>query len=117
MIADLGGHDTDLRQQNVSDPPVAEKVIMKKLLDALADPTLVARIFNRALAENNTRHLPEYESIPVQDKEEPELHDAAHIENSVMLETAAPCLPYSVDVSTNEAGMVHMLHLKVRAFK
>ncbi|KAL8212516.1 UNVERIFIED_CONTAM: hypothetical protein K2H54_049693 [Gekko kuhli] len=120
IIADLGGRDTDLRQQNVPDSPVTENVISKKVLDALADPDFLARILNHALAENNTRQLPEYESIPAQIKEEPELPDAAHIENvqfkdsqsSVMLETTAPCLLHSVDVSANEAGLDHMLHLK-----
>ncbi|XP_015265532.1 PREDICTED: protein TASOR isoform X2 [Gekko japonicus] len=120
IIADLGGRDTDLRQQNVPDSSVTESVISKKVLDALADPDFLARFLNHALAENNTRQLPEYESIPAQVKEEPELPNAAHIENvqfkdsqsSVMLETTAPCLLQSVDVSANEAGMDHMLHLK-----
>ncbi|XP_077181611.1 protein TASOR isoform X2 [Paroedura picta] len=122
IIADLGGRDTDLRQQSVSDHPVTESVVLKNLLGALlADPScLSARLLNHGLAENNTKQVPEYESIPGQVKEEPELSDAAHVENeqlkgyqsSVMFETTAPCLPYSVDASTNEAGMDNMLHLK-----
>ncbi|XP_060095726.1 protein TASOR isoform X2 [Heteronotia binoei] len=119
IIADLGGRDTDLRQQNVSDLPVTENVNYKKILDVLNDPS-VTRFLTHALAENNTRQLPEYESIPAQVKEEPKFPDAAHVENvqykdsqsSVMLETTAACLPYSFDASTNEADMDHMLHLK-----
>lgn len=120
IIADLGGRDTDLRQQNVSDPPVTDNVLVKKLLDIwLADPdSPLARYLN------NVKQLPEYEPIPAQVKE-PELPDAAPAENVqfkdsqsfVMLETTAPCLPYSIDASANEVGTDHMLHLKVSSFK
>ncbi|XP_054832192.1 protein TASOR isoform X2 [Eublepharis macularius] len=68
IIADLGGCDTDLRQQNVSDPPVIDNVVFKKFLDELAVPdSLLTRLFNHALAENNTRQPPEYNSIPAQE--------------------------------------------------
>nr|XP_056709254.1 protein TASOR [Euleptes europaea] len=119
MIADLGGHDTDLRQQNVSDPAVAEDNVYKQLLNVLAFPDSplapLARLFNHALVENNTRQSSEYDSISVPVKEEPEFPDGVQFKDSrssIMLETTAPCLPYSVDVCTNEAGMDHILHLK-----
>ncbi|XP_048344122.1 protein TASOR isoform X2 [Sphaerodactylus townsendi] len=121
IIADLGGRDTDLRQQNVSDLPVAENMVAKNFLYELSDPdSPLARFLKQALSGNNTRQPSEYDSISVQVKEEPDLPDSVSVENvqfkdtqsSIMLETTAPCLPYSADVSTNEAGMDHMLHLK-----
>ncbi|XP_053152263.1 protein TASOR isoform X2 [Hemicordylus capensis] len=122
IIADLGGRDTDLRQQNVSDPPIADTSgVLRLISEVLTNPeSPLARRINQALAENNSRQAAEYNCIPPQVKEEPELPNIANIENvqlkdpqsPVNLAADASCLPYSVDVSTSEAEIDHMLHFK-----
>ncbi|XP_062977365.1 protein TASOR isoform X2 [Elgaria multicarinata webbii] len=120
VIADLGGRDTDLRQQNVSETPVN---VLKLLAQVLANPDLpFAGLVKQVLAENYSRQTPEYNPFPVKEEpeEDPELPNTIHVENTqfkdpqnpVKLETNAPCLPYSIDVSNSEADTDHMLHLK-----
>ncbi|XP_044307283.1 protein TASOR isoform X2 [Varanus komodoensis] len=111
VIADLGGRDTDLRQQNVSEPPVTDLTdVLKLLSEMLTNADLpLARFVKQASAESYSRHTLGYNSNPV--KEEPE-EGPVDPQNVVKLETSAPCLPYSVDVSNNEADIDRMLHLK-----
>ncbi|KFV50616.1 Protein FAM208A, partial [Tyto alba] len=131
----LGGHDTDLRQQDVSDAAVTDTHgLIKLLLETLASAghldSSLARSVNQALGistdeiEEDMRQKYEYESIPAQDKDDHELPDTAQAENvnfkdpqsPVVLETDVTCLPYPVDVdlrlSANEVGIEHTLHLK-----
>ncbi|XP_074952254.1 protein TASOR isoform X2 [Phalacrocorax aristotelis] len=131
----LGGHDTDLRQHDVSDPAVTDTHgLIKLLLETLASAghldSSLARSVNQALGlstdeiEEDMRQKYEYESIPAQDRDDHELPNTAQAENinfkdpqsPVMLETDAACLSYPVDVdlrlSANEVGLEHMLHLK-----
>lgn len=122
MIADFGGHDTDLRQQNVSDPSVPDTHnIVKLLIEALTYPdSPLARIINQNVAQNNSRPAVEYNSIQPQVKEEAEHSNTVHVDSiqfkdhqsPVMLETDATCLPYSVSIS--EADADNVLRLKVR---
>ncbi|NXC68109.1 TASOR protein, partial [Anhinga anhinga] len=130
-----GGHDTDLRQQDVSDPAVTDTHgLIKLLLETLASAghldSSLARSINQALGlstdeiEEDMRQKYECESIPAQDKDDHELPNTAQAENinfkdpqsPVMLETDAACLPYPVDVdlqlSANEVGLEQMLRLK-----
>nr|XP_009482663.1 PREDICTED: protein FAM208A-like [Pelecanus crispus] len=132
----LGGRDTDLRQQDVSDPAVTDTHgLIKLLLETLASAghldSSLARSVNQALGlstdeiEEDMRQKYEYESIPAQDKDDHELPNTAQAENvnfkdpqsPVILETDAACLPYPVDVdlrlSANEVGLEHTLRLKV----
>ncbi|XP_050760931.1 protein TASOR isoform X1 [Gymnogyps californianus] len=131
----LGGHDTDLRQQDVFDPAVTDTHgLIKLLLETLASAghldSSLARSVNQALGlstdeiEEDMRQKYEYESIPAQDKDDHELPNTAQAENvnfkdpqsPVILETDAACLPYPVDVdlrlSANEVGLEHTLRLK-----
>ncbi|NXI99425.1 TASOR protein, partial [Psophia crepitans] len=131
----LGGHDTDLRQQDVSNPAVTDTHgLIKLLLETLASAghldSSLARSVNQALGlstdeiEEDMRQKYEYESIPAQDKDDHELLNTAQAENvnfkdpqsPVIMETDATCLPYPVDVdlrlSANEVGLEHTLHLK-----
>ncbi|KFP60504.1 Protein FAM208A, partial [Cariama cristata] len=131
----LVGHDTDLRQQDVSDPAVTDTHgLIKLLLETLASAghldSSLARSVNQALGlstdeiEEEMRQKHEYESIPAQDKDDHELPNTAQAENvnfkdpqsPVILETDAACLPYPVDVdlrlSANEVGLEHTLRLK-----
>uniref|UniRef100_A0A8B9I2R5 Transcription activation suppressor n=1 Tax=Anser brachyrhynchus TaxID=132585 RepID=A0A8B9I2R5_9AVES len=135
IITGLGGHDTDLRQQDVSDPAVTDTHgLIKLLLETLASSghvdSSLARSVNQALGlnadeiEEDMRQKYEYESIPAQDRDDHELPNAVQAENvnfkdpqsPVMLETDAACLPYPIDVdlrlSANEVGLEHTLHLK-----
>ncbi|NXT85615.1 TASOR protein, partial [Zapornia atra] len=131
----LGGHDTDLRQQDVSNPAVTDTHgLIKLLLETLAsggrlDPSL-AQSVNQALGlstdeiEEDMRQKYEYESIPAQDKDDHELPNTAQVENvnykdqpsPMILETEATCLAYPVDVglqlSASEVGLEHTLRLK-----
>ncbi|KFQ07422.1 Protein FAM208A, partial [Leptosomus discolor] len=132
----IGGHDTDLRQQDVSDPAVTDTHgLIKLLLETLASAghldSSLARSVNQALGlstdeiEEEVRQKYEYESIPAQDKDDHELPNTAQAENvnskdpqsPLILETDAACVPYPVDVdlqlSANEVGLEHMLRLKV----
>ncbi|NXX75797.1 TASOR protein, partial [Urocolius indicus] len=131
----LGGHDTGLRQQDVSDPAVTDTHgLIKLLLETLASAghldSSLAQSVNQALGlstdeiEEDMRQKYEYESIPAQDKDGHELPNTAQAENvnfkdpqsPVTLETDVTCLPYPVDVdvqlSANEVGLEHTLHLK-----
>ncbi|KAM6387345.1 protein TASOR isoform 2-T2 [Pluvialis apricaria] len=131
----LGGHDTDLRQEDVSDPAVTDTHgLIKLLLETLASAghldSSLARSVNQALGlstdeiEEDMRQKYEYESIPAQDKDDHELPHTAQAENvnfkdpqsPVILETDVACLPYPVDVdlrlSANEVGLEHTLRLK-----
>ncbi|NXG73583.1 TASOR protein, partial [Baryphthengus martii] len=131
----LGGHDTDLRQQDVSDPAVTDTHgLIKLLLETLASAghldSSLARSVNQALGlstdeiEEDVRQKYEYESIPAQDKDDHEFPNTAEAENvnfkdpqsPIMLESDAACLPYPVDVdlrlSANEVGLEHTLRLK-----
>ncbi|KAM6325559.1 protein TASOR isoform 2-T2 [Podargus strigoides] len=131
----LGGHDTDLRQQDVSDPAVTDthgliKVLLESLASAGHLDSSLARSVNQALGlstdeiEEDMRQKYEYESIPAQDKDDHELPNTAQAENvnfkdpqsPVTLETDATCLPYPVDVdlrlSANEVGLEHTQRLK-----
>uniref|UniRef100_A0A8B9BIG7 Transcription activation suppressor n=1 Tax=Anser brachyrhynchus TaxID=132585 RepID=A0A8B9BIG7_9AVES len=117
IITGLGGHDTDLRQQDVSDPAVTDTHgLIKLLLETLASSghvdSSLARSVNQALGlnadeiEEDMRQKYEYESIPAQDRDDHELPNAVQAENvnfkdpqsPVMLETDAACLPYPIDV-------------------
>ncbi|XP_075618124.1 protein TASOR isoform X1 [Balearica regulorum gibbericeps] len=131
----LGGHDTDLRQQDVSSPAVTDTHgLIKLLLETLASAghldSSLARSVNQALGlstdeiEEDMRQKYEYESIQAQDKDDHELPNTAQAENvnfkdpqsPVILEADAACLPYPVDVdlrlSANEVGLEHTLRLK-----
>ncbi|XP_067400290.1 protein TASOR isoform X3 [Emydura macquarii macquarii] len=134
IITGLGGHDTDLRQQDATDPAVTDTHgLIKLLLETLASAghldSSLARSVNQALGLDtdeieDLRQKHEYESIPAQDKEEHALPNIAQAENvnfkdphsPVMLETEATCLAYPTDVdlrlSANEVGIDHTLRLK-----
>uniref|UniRef100_A0ABM5FJY2 Protein TASOR isoform X3 n=1 Tax=Pogona vitticeps TaxID=103695 RepID=A0ABM5FJY2_9SAUR len=121
VIDYLGGHDTDLRQ-NVSEPSVADCTVLKLLSEILSNmDTPLGRFVKQSSAENYSRQNVEYSPNPLQVKQEPEIPGRAHVENipfrdshsPVKLETSAPCLPYSLDISTTEADTTfHMTHLK-----
>ncbi|XP_074908675.1 protein TASOR isoform X3 [Buteo buteo] len=131
----LGGHDTDLRQQDISDPAVTDTPgLIKLLLESLASAghldSSLARSVYQALGlstdeiEEDMRQKYEYESIPAQDKDDHELPNTAQAEHvnfkdpqsPGILETDAACLPYPVDVdlrlSANEVGLEHTLRIK-----
>ncbi|XP_074861700.1 protein TASOR isoform X2 [Carettochelys insculpta] len=133
LITGLGGHDTDLRQQDASDPAVTDTHgLIKLLLETLASAgrldTSLARSVNQALGLDPDeiealRQKREYESIPVQDKEEHVFPNIAQDENvnfkdpqsPVMLETEThAAYPTDVDLrlSAGEVSMDHTLHLK-----
>ncbi|NXD68257.1 TASOR protein, partial [Eolophus roseicapillus] len=129
----LGGHDPDLRQQDVPNPAVADPHgLIKLLLETLASAghldSSLARSVNQTLGlssdEEDMRQKYEYESIPAQDTDDHVLPNTAQAENlhfkdpqsPVILETDVACLPYPVDVdlqlSANEVGLEQALHLK-----
>lgn len=133
MNSDHGGHESDFRQADVSDP--AADTLIKALLETLAvrwDPAL-AQSISQALAlgteeiEEDIRQKYEYESIPAQDRDDHELPNTAQADSvtftdpqsPAMLEADGLCLPYPIDVSLqlppNEAGLEHTLHLQVSA--
>ncbi|NXL84748.1 TASOR protein, partial [Alectura lathami] len=135
IISDLGGHDTDFRQQDVCDPAVSDTHgLVKLLLETLAtsgqvDPSLEQSV-NQALGlntdetEEDMRQNYDYESIPAHNKSGHELPNAAqaeHVnfkdpESPMMLESDAACLPYSIDVDlrlpAGEVSLDHTLHFK-----
>ncbi|XP_074769926.1 protein TASOR isoform X3 [Athene noctua] len=134
----LGGHDTDLRQQDVSDAAVTDtNGLIKLLSETLASAghldASLARSVNQALGlsaddiEEDMRQKYEYESIPAQDKDDHELPNTAQAENVTfkdlqspgVLETDVACLPYPADVdlrlSANEVGLEHTLKLQSEA--
>ncbi|XP_063147840.1 protein TASOR isoform X4 [Candoia aspera] len=121
VIADLGGRDTDLRQQNVADPAITDlSGVLKLLSDVLTNADFqTARLIKQPSLENYSRRTVEYNPIPPKIKKEPELPNTTN-ENTqfkdpqspVKLEKSAPCLPNSLDVSTTETDPDHILHLK-----
>ncbi|NXW53520.1 TASOR protein, partial [Eurystomus gularis] len=131
----LGGHEADLRQQDVSDPAVTDTHgLLKLLLETLASAghvdSSLARSVNQVLGlstdeiEEDMRQKYEYESIPAQEKDDLELPNTAQAENvnfkdpqsPAILETDATCLLYPVDVDlrlpANEVGLEHTPRLK-----
>ncbi|NWV77976.1 TASOR protein, partial [Dasyornis broadbenti] len=135
MNSDHGGHESDFRQADVSDPAAADRQgLIKALLETLTTAghwdTSLAQSVSQALAlgseeiEEDMRQKYEYESIPAQDKDDHELPNTAQAdsvtfkdpESPAMLEADVPCLPYPVDVSLQlppeEAGLEHTLHLQ-----
>ncbi|XP_058021572.1 protein TASOR isoform X6 [Ahaetulla prasina] len=120
MIADLGGHDTDLRQQNVADPPVtALSGVLKLLSEVLTNTDFqTARLIKQA-SENYSKQTVEYNPIPPKIKEEPELPNTTRentqfkdLQSPVVLEKSATSLPSSLDASTIEMDPDHILPLK-----
>ncbi|XP_026533269.1 protein TASOR isoform X3 [Notechis scutatus] len=124
MIADLGGRDTDLRQQNVADPPITDLTGVLKLLSEVLTNTdfQAAKLIKQASLENYSKQTVEYNPIPPKIKEEPELPNTTH-ENIThekfkdpqspnMLEKSVTCLPNSLDASTIETDPDHILPLK-----
>ncbi|NXA45282.1 TASOR protein, partial [Nothocercus julius] len=135
VITGLGGHDTDLRLQDVSDPAVTDthgliKVLLETLASAGHLDSSLAQSVNQALElstdeiEEDMRQKYEYESIPAQDKDDHELPNTAQAENvnfkdpqsPLILGTDAACFPYPVDVdlrlSANEVGLEHTLRMQ-----
>ncbi|XP_019475632.1 protein TASOR isoform X2 [Meleagris gallopavo] len=135
IISGLGGHDTDLRHQDVSDPAVTDTHgLVKLLLETIANSghldSSLARSVNQALrlnadeGEEDVRQNYECESIPAQDKDDHELPDAAQAEpvnfkdpqSPAMLETDSACLPFAIDVDlrfpASEVGLEHTLVVK-----
>ncbi|XP_042307164.1 protein TASOR isoform X2 [Sceloporus undulatus] len=123
VIAGLGGHDTDLRQQNVSESSVLDPSDFVMLISKIFSNTdlPLAELAKQPSPQNYPDQTLEYNPIPVQIKEEPELVNTTHVENIplkdphslVKLEADVPSLPYSVDVSSSETDTTnHMRHLK-----
>uniref|UniRef100_A0A8D0GFN6 Transcription activation suppressor n=1 Tax=Sphenodon punctatus TaxID=8508 RepID=A0A8D0GFN6_SPHPU len=129
IITDLGGQDTDLRQQD-ADPSVTDTHgLIKLLLETLASAghldSSLAKSVNQAFglntdeSEEDVRQKQEYDSIPAPDKEEHET-STIQVENvhfkdpqsPVMLETDAACLPYATDVDLRGSSS-DPLHLNV----
>ncbi|NXS96200.1 TASOR protein, partial [Jacana jacana] len=131
----LGGHNTDLRQQDVCDPAVTDthglvKLVLETLTTAGHLDSSLAQSLNQALGlstdemEEDMRQKYEYESIPAQNKDDHELPNTAQAENDnfkdpqspVVLETDMACLPYPADVdlqpSANEVSLEHTVRLK-----
>ncbi|KAM4894028.1 protein TASOR [Sylvia borin] len=135
MNSDHGGHESDFRQEDVSDPAADTPALIKALLERLAtvsrwDPELLQSV-SQALAldteeiEEDVRQKYEYESIPAQDRED---HNAdpnsAQADSVTFKDPQSPavqegdmlCLPYPVDVSLqlppNEAALENTLHLQ-----
>ncbi|NWX34810.1 TASOR protein, partial [Notiomystis cincta] len=137
MNSDHGGHESDFRQADVSDPAADAQGLLRVLLETLAtagrwDPAL-AQSVSQALAlgtediEEDMRQNYEYESIPAQDRDDDELLNTAQADSvtfkdpqsPAMLEAdmpCLPCLPCPVDVGLqlppNEAALEHSLHLQ-----
>ncbi|XP_070594586.1 protein TASOR isoform X3 [Erythrolamprus reginae] len=121
MIADLGGHDTDLRQQNVAEASTTDMPVVLKLLSEVLTHTdfQTARLINQPSLENCSKPTVDYNPIPPKIKEEPDLPNTTH-ENTqfkdpqspVILEKSAKCLPNSLEASTIETDPDHILPLK-----
>ncbi|NXA33359.1 TASOR protein, partial [Eudromia elegans] len=135
VITGLGGHDTDLRLQDVSDSAVTDthgliKVLLETLASAGHLDSSLAQSVNQALGlctdeiEEDMRQKYEYESIPAPDRDDHELPNTAQAENvnfkdpqsPPILDTDAACFPYPVDVdrrlSANEVGLEHTLRMQ-----
>ncbi|NWW80683.1 TASOR protein, partial [Climacteris rufus] len=135
MNSDHGGHESDFRQQEVSDPAAADTHgLIKALLETLAgagrwDPALEQSV-HQALAlstediEEDMGQKYDYESIPAHARDDQELPDAAQADSvsfqdpqsPAALEVDVPCLPYPVDcgqqLPAHEAALEHTLHLQ-----
>ncbi|XP_038627916.1 protein TASOR isoform X3 [Tachyglossus aculeatus] len=117
LISGLGGHDTDMRQQDISDSGVTDTHgLIKLLLETLANggqlDSSLARSVSQALglsadeSYEDLRQRYEYEPIPMKENEEYGQLSAAKVENvnfkdphcSEMLETDTLCLKYPIDV-------------------
>ncbi|NWT88972.1 TASOR protein, partial [Lanius ludovicianus] len=129
-----GGHESDFRQADVSDPAADPDGLMKALLETLAtaghwDPALAQSVSQASAIgteeiEEDMRQKYEYESIPAQDRDDHKLPSIAQADNvaftdpqsPAMLEADVLCFPYPVDVSLqlppNEAGLENTLHLQ-----
>nr|XP_034962245.1 protein TASOR isoform X2 [Zootoca vivipara] len=108
VIRNLGGHDTDLRQQNVANTPSNDVYDFLKRISAMAK--------KQDSAESYSEQLVEYNSILPQIKN---LLNASQVENvqvkdpqTPKLEVNASCLPYSSVVSACEVDIDHTQHLK-----
>ncbi|NWV05034.1 TASOR protein, partial [Ptilonorhynchus violaceus] len=135
MNSDHGGHETDFRQQEVSDPAAAEthgliKVLWETLASAGRCDSSLAQSVSQALAlsteeiEEDMGQKYEYESIPAQDRDDLELPNTAQAENisfkdpqsPAILEPDVLCLPYPVDggrrLPAHDAGLEHTLHVQ-----
>ncbi|KAM3846431.1 protein TASOR isoform 2-T2 [Vipera latastei] len=121
MIADLGGRDTDLRQQNVADPPITDlSGVLKLLSEVLTNADFqTARLIKQASLENYSKQTVEYKPTSPKIKEEPELPNTTQEDTQfkdpqspVTLEKSATCLPNSFDASTVETDPDHILPLK-----
>ncbi|NXY54097.1 TASOR protein, partial [Callaeas wilsoni] len=134
MNSDHGGHESDVRQPDVSDPAADTQGLIKALLETLATAgrwdSALAQSVNQALAlgteeiEEDMRQKYEYESIPAPDGDDHELPNTAQADSvtfkdpqsPAMLEADVPCLPYPVDVGLqlppNEAALEHTVHLQ-----
>ncbi|NWU43102.1 TASOR protein, partial [Hylia prasina] len=135
MNSDHGDHESDLGQADVSEPAADTQGLTKALLETLAtvsrlDPEL-AQSVTQALAvgteetEEVMRQNYKYESIPAQDRDDPNTDPNTAQADSVtfkdpqspaMLEADMRCLPYPVSVGLqvppNEAVLEHTLHLQ-----
>uniref|UniRef100_A0A8C6YAP8 Transcription activation suppressor n=1 Tax=Naja naja TaxID=35670 RepID=A0A8C6YAP8_NAJNA len=128
MIADLGGRDTDLRQQNVADPSITDLSGVLKLLSEMLTNTdfQAAKLIKQASLENYSKQTVECNPIPPKIKEEPELPNTTHEnithekfkdpQSPITQEKSLTCLPNSLDASTIETDPDHILPLKVRMF-
>ncbi|NXQ64488.1 TASOR protein, partial [Anthoscopus minutus] len=130
--SDRGGHESDFRQVDVSDPAADMQRLLKLLLEMLAtagrwDPELaqsLSQVLGTEEMEEDMNQRYEYESIPAQDRDDQELPNTAQADSvtfkdpqsPAMLETDGPCLPYPADVSMqlppNEAALEHTLPLQ-----
>ncbi|NXR70350.1 TASOR protein, partial [Rhadina sibilatrix] len=137
MNSDHGGHESDFRQADVSDPAADMQGLIRALLETLTTASHcdleLAQSVAQALAlalgseeiEEDTRQKYEYASIPAQDRDDHNTDlNAAQADNvtfkdpqsPAMLEADMLCLPYPVDVGLqlppNEAALEHTLHLQ-----
>ncbi|XP_056660171.1 protein TASOR isoform X4 [Monodelphis domestica] len=134
VVSGFSGQDTDLRQQENSDPGITDtRALIKLLLETLTnssnlDPTL-AHSVNQALGCNeetreDLRPKHDYELISAQNKEEYEQPGCTKLENMnckdpkspVVLEADVSSLKYPLDVdprvSSSEVASEPKLHLK-----
>ncbi|NXO37483.1 TASOR protein, partial [Locustella ochotensis] len=132
MNSDHGGHESDFRQADVSDPAADTQGLIKVLLETFAavsrwDPELaqsVSQVFALGTEEieEDMRQKYEYESIPAQNRDDHNTDpntaqaDFKDPQSPAMLEADMLCLPCPVDVSLqlppNEAALEHTLHLQ-----
>ncbi|NXL76042.1 TASOR protein, partial [Leptocoma aspasia] len=133
--SDHGGHESDLRQAEVSDAAADRDGLVQVLLERLAtrgcwDPALVqslSQVLGTEEIEEDMRQKYEYESNPAQDRDDHELPNTAQADNVTFKDPQSPaeleadvlCLPYPVDVSLqlppNEAALDHTLQVSETA--